>query len=85
MSSLCTAILANLQTEPWTLSVIQALVNCSLTFRDAVLDLEPLLLDTLLNKAVGSDEAYDQVGKPAPKSDESKRRSVCHDLCCLSV
>ena len=48
------------------MAIVQKLAAGSIPFRDAVLELEPLLLDHLLNKAAGSEEAYDKVGMVFP-------------------
>ena len=66
--ALSTIVVANLQSGPWTLAIIQKLAARSIPFRDAVLELEPLLLDHLLNKSAGSEEAYDKVGMVVPLS-----------------
>lgn len=59
LGALAAAVVGSLQRSPLALKILQKL-SCILLFRDAVLELEPALLSTLLNKATGSDQGYRQ-------------------------
>ncbi|KAL2042947.1 hypothetical protein N7G274_004005 [Stereocaulon virgatum] len=60
---LAATILEGLELWPYALEIL-GILACIPSFRDAVLRQKPMLLDTLLSKAVGSESGFDKYSTP---------------------
>jgi len=60
IEALAEAVLEGLELWPFVLDILK-LLSCITSFRDAVLSQKPMLLDTLLGKALESEHGYCKV------------------------